>query len=314
MKIIKPKKLKQGDLIGVISPASAPPDPTKINDGIRYLEKLGYRVLVGKNVNKVHGYLAGTDEERLHDLHDMFKNKKVKAIMCIRGGYGTPRLINKINYHLIRANPKIFVGYSDITALQLAIFQKTGLITFAGPMLVSNFSNGVDSYTEENFWRVITSNKKNGKIRFPENEKLIPIKKGIKNGRIIGGNLTLLSSLIGTGYFPSMKERLLFLEEIGEAPYRIDRIFNQFSMLKIFDHVNGIIFGAFTDCAETDPEKRTLSIGEVLEDYLGKLKKPIVYNLPHGHVTQLLTMPIGIRARLNASRGILEFLEGAVKA
>jgi muramoyltetrapeptide carboxypeptidase len=310
--VIKPKKLQKGDLIGIISPASAAADSSHINSGVSYLESFGYRVIVGKNVGKERGYLAGTDEQRLDDLHDMFKNKEVKAIICLRGGYGAARLLDKINYRLIKANPKIFVGYSDITALQLAFFQKADMITFAGPMLSSNFANEVEPFTEENFWKIVTSNKKIGRINLPKDDSLIPIQKGNQIGRIIGGNLTLINSLIGTEYFPSMKNKILFIEEVGETPYRIDRIFNQLKLMKIFEQVNGIIFGAFTDCVENNPDKRSLSIGEVIEDYFEKIKKPIAYNLPHGHIPKLLTIPQGIRVKLNASRGFMEFLEAAV--
>ncbi len=139
MKIMKPKKLAKGDVIGIISPASSTDDPARIEQGVTYFEKIGYRVEVGKNVGKVHGYLAGTNEERLEDLHAMFKNKNIKAIVCVRGGYGSPRILDKIDYRIIRNNPKIFVGYSDITALQMAFLEKAGLVTFAGAMLAVDF-------------------------------------------------------------------------------------------------------------------------------------------------------------------------------
>ncbi len=141
MRIIKPSKLKTGDVIGIIAPASAPVDPTKLENGIRYIEKNGYKVELGNNVSKINGYLAGTDQERADDLNSMFKNKNVKAIFCLRGGYGASRILDKINYKLIRSNPKILIGYSEITALQMAILQKSGLVTFAGPMVATYFGN-----------------------------------------------------------------------------------------------------------------------------------------------------------------------------
>ena len=147
----------KGDLIGIISPASSPDDLSLIESGVRYIEKLGYHTVLGKNVGKTIGYLAGTDEERVKDIHQMFSNKKVKAIFCLRGGYGAFRLLDKIDYKLIRNNPKIFVGFSEITALQMAFLQKTNLITFAGPMVVPNFSKNISPYTEEIFWRMVTS-------------------------------------------------------------------------------------------------------------------------------------------------------------
>lgn len=312
MKIVKPKKLNKGDLIGIISPASSADDITKVEEGVKYLEKMGYRVEVGKNVGGYHGYLAGKDKLRLKDLHYMFTKKEIKAIICIRGGYGSPRLLDKIDYKIIRNNPKIFVGYSDITALNLAFFNKTGLITFTGPMVSVDFNNEISKYTEENFWRILTSNKKFGRIELPMEDKLFQLSKGSDTGRIIGGNLALIASLQGTGYFPDMREKILFLEDVGELPFRIDRMFNQLRLSNVFDNIRGLILGAFIDCHETDPTKRTLSLGEVVDDYLGHLKIPIVYNFPNGHIKDIMPIPNGIKIKLNASRGFVEYLESAV--
>ncbi len=312
MRIIKPKRLSKGDLIGIISPASSPSDLTRIESGARYLEKLGYRVEVAKNVGKYHGYLAGTDEERLDDLHYMFKKKEVKAIFCLRGGYGTPRLLEKINYNVIKDNPKIFVGYSDITALQMAFLQKTGLVTFGGPMVAVDFYNEVSPFTEEHFWSMLTSNKKIGKIHQPNDEKVFQLTKGMAEGRLVGGNLALVASLVGTPYLPPMKDKILILEEVGEQPYRIDRMLNQLRLSKIFNQVNGIILGTFSDCNEADPSTRTLTLGEVISDYFEELKIPIVYNFKHGHIKHTITVPFGTKVKVNASRNNVEFTEGAV--
>ena len=312
MRIVKPKRLKKGDLIGIISPSSSPDELFRINRGVSYLENLGYKVKVGKNVGHYHGYLAGTDEERGNDLHNMFTDKNVKAIICVRGGYGSPRLLDKIDFKVIAHNPKIFVGYSDITALQMAFLIKTGLITFAGPMLAVDFYNSVSPYTEEMFWALVTSNKKFGRIELPEHKKTFTIIKGSARGRIVGGNLTTLTSLIGTKYFPEMKNKLLVLEEIGEAPYRIDRMFNQLKLAGVFNLISGLILGAFTDCFESDPEKKTLSLGEVVSDYVDKLKKPVIYNFTHGHLKDNITIPMGANIKLNASRSIIEISENVV--
>ena len=312
MKILKPKRLVKGDLIGIISPASSPDDLTRIELGVQYLEKLGYRVEVGKNVGKIRGYLAGTDEERLQDLHYMFKKKEVKAIICIRGGYGSPKLLDKIDYKLIGANPKIFVGYSDITALQMAFFQKTGLITFGGPMLAVDFYNEISPFTEEMFWGLITSKKSFGKISLPAEDKLFTLNKGNTKGRIVGGNLALITSLLGTEYLPAVKDKILFLEDVSEVPYRIDRMLNQLRLAKVLKQPSGIILGVFVDCNETDPAKKTLTLGEVIGDYFGSLDIPIVYNFSHGHLKNNITIPYGIMMKLNASRGFAEIMESAV--
>jgi muramoyltetrapeptide carboxypeptidase len=313
MRLIKPERLIKGDVIGVISPASSPLDPVNLDSGVNYIEKLGYRVEVGKNVGKVNGYLAGSDEERADDLNSMFKNKNVKAIICLRGGYGAFRILDRINYKLIRNNPKIFVGFSEITALQTAILHKAGLITFAGPMVASDFANGVSSYTEELFWRLLTSNKKLGRLRYPDQSKLSGITKGSATGRILGGNLAVFNALIGSPYFPLLKDRILLLEDVAELPYKIDRMFNQLRMIKVFTKVKGIVLGRFVDCYEHDPMKKTLTLGEVMEDYLNELNIPVVYTFPHGHIKDKVTVPIGINIKMNATKGFIEYNEGAVK-
>jgi muramoyltetrapeptide carboxypeptidase len=312
MKLLKPPKLKKSDVIGIISPASTPTDLSKIELGVNYLEKLGYRVEVGENVGKEHGYLAGSDEERLQDFHNMFKNKNIKAIFSIRGGYGSGRLLDKIDYSLIKRNPKIFVGYSDITALQLAIFKKVGLVTFAGPMLATDFSEKVNSFTEENFWKVITSSKKIGKLHNPNDEKFYKLNSGRAEGNILGGNLAVLSSIMGTEYFPNFKGSILFLEDIGEVPYKIDRFFNQLKLAKIFNQINGVILGRFVDCYETDKSKSTIKLNEVVEHYFSKLKIPVIYNFSHGHIKENITIPLGLNTKLNSSRCFVEITENAV--
>jgi muramoyltetrapeptide carboxypeptidase len=313
MPYIKPKKLNKREVIGIISPASSPEDPNLVNKGIRYLESLGYRIELGKNRNKNRGYLAGTDEERVEDLHQMFKNKNVKAIFCLRGGYGAFRLLDKINYNLIKKYPKIFVGFSEITSLQMAFLSKASLITFAGPMVVPNFSKNVSKYAEENFWRLITSSKKVGKLKFPESNKLPNINPGISTGRLVGGNLAVFVSLIGTEFLPDLKDKILFLEDVGEYPYKIDRMMNQLRLNKVFKKIKGIILGRFVDCFEHDPNKKTLTLSEVMNDYLSGIKVPSVYTFPHGHIKDFITLPVGIRTKLNATKGLVEIIESCVR-
>ena len=310
--MVKPKRLQPGDVIGIISPASSPDDLLKINNGVQYLEKLGYRVEVGKNVGMQEGYFAGSDEQRLTDLHDMFRNKNVKAIFSVRGGYGSGRLLDKIDYKLIRSNPKIFVGYSDINALQLAFLNKTGLITFAGPMVAVDLHEEVSPFTEEIFWRTITSNKKIGKLQNPRGEKIFVLNKGRGEGRLIGGNLSILCSLMGTDYLPKFNGTILLLEDINEAPYRIDRMFNQLKLSKIFKQIKGLVLGRFVDCYETDPAKNSFTLNEVVMDYFQNLKLPLMYNVKHGHIKENITIPYGIKCVVNASRGYIEFTESGV--
>ncbi len=313
MKLVKPKKLNKSDVIGIISPASSPHDLEKIDKGTKYLEKLGYRVEVGKHVGKNHGYLAGTDEERLEDLHAMFKNKAVKAIINVRGGYGSGRLLDKINYNLIKQNPKIFVGYSDITALQMAFLRKTGLVTFAGPMVAVDFSaKKVDPFTEEVFWKTITSSKKIGKITNPQNERFYHLTKGRGEGTLVGGNLALLTSIMGTAYQPDFTNTILLLEDIGEEPYRIDRMFYQLKHANVFKKAKGIVLGRFVDCYLKDKSNPSLTLNDVISDYFEHLKIPVLYNVKHGHIKQNITIPWGLKTKVNASRCFIEITESAV--
>ena len=313
MHYIKPKKLNNGDLIGIISPASSPDDLTLIESGVKYIEELGYRTIIGKNVGKFRGYLAGTDEERVEDIHQMFGDKKVKAIFCLRGGYGAFRILDKIDYKLIRNNPKIFIGFSEITALQMAFLNKAGLVTFAGPMVIPNFSKDISNYTEENFWRIISSSRKIGKVKFDELKNLPKLSSGIASGRIVGGNLAVFVSLLGTKYLPNLNNKILFLEDINEPPYKIDRMLNQMRLNNIFNKVKGVILGSFIDCSEPDSEKRYLTLEEVFQDYFASIGLPIVYNFPFGHIKDLITIPIGINLKLSADKGYVEFRESGVR-
>lgn len=313
MKPVKPSALKKKDLIGIITPASTPSDLTRIDKGLNYLEQLGYNVEVGKNVGKSFGYLAGTDAERLADLHYMFAKKEVKAIICARGGYGTPRLLNKIDFKLIKKNPKIFVGYSDITVLQMAFLKKANLVTFAGPMLAVDFHNDISKFTEEMFWQIVTSTKKFGKVILPSESKINTIHKGKSEGRIIGGNLALLLSVFGSSFLPDFKDKILLIEDVGEAPYRIDRMLNQLRVTNTFNKIAGLIAGQFTECIEKDPETKTLSLDEIFTHYFSEVKVPVIDNFPHGHIKHNVTIPFGIKVKLNASKGYVEYLENAVE-
>jgi muramoyltetrapeptide carboxypeptidase len=313
MKYIKPKKLKKGNTTGMISPASAPNEDKLIESGVRYIEKMGYRTLPGKNVEKVRGYLAGTDDERVEDIHQMFGDKKVKAIFCLRGGYGAFRLLDKIDYKLIKNNPKIFIGFSEITALHMAFLQKAKLISFAGPMVLPNFSTEVSSFTEENFWSVITSTKKNRKINLVDNEVRFENGSRVNSGIIIGGNLSVFTALLGTGFLPDLTKKILLLEEISEPPYKIDRMLNQLRLNNVFKNVNGIILGNFLDCYETDKHKKTLSLSEVLVDYFKQLNIPVIQNFPFGHSKNILTLPIGAKVKIDLRKGMLELSEAGVR-
>jgi len=313
--LLKPKRLRKGDVIGIVAPASPVFPEDKLDRAAQYLESLGYRVRFGKAVRKVHGYLAGSDKERARDINEMFANPKVNAIFCLRGGYGSSRLLHLIDYALVQKHPKIFVGFSDVTALSLAIFAKTGLITFSGPMLASDMTQP-HPFAQEVLWQMLTSPRVFGELPNHLDHHRVGLRNGSSMGRLFGGNLSLLTILIGTEFFPNLKKSLLFFEDIGEEPYRIDRMLSQLKHADILAHLSGLIIGQLTDC-DSDDEKPSLSMEDVLLHYLSFLPKPApaFANLSYGHIPQKLTLPIGAKCRLHVSRkqSIIEIAETVVE-
>ena len=307
MRLIKPKSLKQGDVIGIATPASSLNRYEALEKGIRYIESIGFRVELAPNVYKECGYLAGNDDERLKDIHLLFNKKSVKCIFAARGGYGSMRLINKLDYSLIKRNPKILVGYSDITALQLAILAKTGLISFSGPMVGVELADGLKPKQEEQFWQMLTSSSLPDSITIPKNKQRC-YSKGFAKGCLLGGNLSIISALIGTSYFPNISNTILFLEEIDERPYRIDRMLMQLKLAGIFYRTNGILLGMFTNCI---PEKRkpSLSLEQVLQDLFNGCSFPVIGHIPYGHRGGSLTFPIGIQVQFDTKSREIKFLE-----
>jgi muramoyltetrapeptide carboxypeptidase len=303
-----PKKLPPGGVIGIIAPAGPIADAAKVDSGARYLESLGYRVLLGKHLFERSGYLAGTDAGRAEDVNVMFSNKHVRAILCARGGYGSVRLLPLLNFPLIRRHPKILVGFSDVTSLQLALWKKCRLVTFHGPMLISDFSGLIHPSTEESFWRMVTSS------RLPAPVKLTGtvLRKGTAIGRILGGNMSLVASLAGTPYFPDFKGSLLFLEEIGEEPYRVDRMARQLSGAGVLGGAAGLIAGQFTDCAPEKPSSIPADCSLVIAEAAREIAGPVIAGAAFGHVAEKITLPVGMRATLDAARMELRLSSASV--
>ncbi len=257
MKTLKPPRLRKGDLIGIVSPASTPATQEKVDNGVRYLEGLGYRVKIGRHVMAQYGYLAGTDKERAEDLNDMLRDPAVRAVFALRGGYGTPRILDLLDYLAARRDPKILVGYSDITGLQLAFLRKAGLVTFSGPMVAVEMWDHIDPFTEENFWRVITSTSRVGCLQNPDDQPVTAYHKGWASGILIGGNFSLLTSLMATPYLPNLRKAILVLEDVDEAPHRVDRMFAQLRHAGVLKNIAGLVLGSFTDCVPERPFKTT---------------------------------------------------------
>lgn len=310
-KLLKPKILPKNATIGIISPASPQRNEDFLLRGVKYLESLGYRVELGKNVWKRHNeYLAGTDEERIDDIEYMFANPKIDAIFCSRGGYGTPRILKYLNYSIIEQNPKIFVGFSDITALQSAIFRKTGIVTFSGAMPAVDMRDEFLPESEEFFWKILTTTKPIGEVH--QSEPMRPMRQGIAKGRMYCGNLSLFASLIGTPFSPNFRGGILLAEDIGEEPYRIDRLLSHFENSGIFDLVRGIAFGQFTDIPKNRAATPQPDILTVLEEYSQRAKLPAISNVLFGHLQKKLTLPFGIRAEINGHLGKMSLLESAL--
>jgi len=316
--IIKPPRLLPGDTVGLISPASAAFESATIREGVETFQSLGFKVKTGKHIKEKYGYLAGKDENRVADLHQMFKDEEVNAIVALRGGYGSMRLLNLIDYDLIKKNPKIFIGYSDITSLNLGIYHKTGLVTFHGPVAISSFSK----YTQDYFLKIVSSTEPIGAILHPEPDNplrptahLNTIRSGRATGKLVGGNLTLFTALLGTPYEVDTKDAILFLEETGEEPYDVDRMLTQLLLAGKLDRVAGIVFDKCPNCKPSDYKPafyNTFSLEEVLEDRLEKLNCPVLYGLNVGHEADKPTLPMGIKVTLDADQKVLIFEEAAV--
>jgi muramoyltetrapeptide carboxypeptidase len=317
-KLIKPKALRAGDLVGVVAPGTAVPDPERLALVEPTLRFFGLRAKLGRYVARGSGHVTRTVSERVDDLHAMFRDPEVKAVFCIRGGYGSMQLLDKLDYDLIRRNPKVFIGYSDITALHLAINRHAALVTFHGPIVLSSFTD----YTQRNFRQALFDARPAGKLTNPqESNQLRPehplrtIRAGTATGQLVGGNLSLVTALMGTPYEIETRGRILFIEDVGEEPYRIDRMLTQLRLAGKLDQAAGIVFGECSECAPNDYKPSfawDATLGEVLDNILGATRVPVLSGLTIGHTADQLTLPLGVNATLNADEKTLELKEAGV--
>jgi muramoyltetrapeptide carboxypeptidase len=318
--LIKAPRLKPGDLVGLISPGGVV-DDALIEKSVKNLEAFGMRVKVSANIRAARGGYAGTVEQRINDLHAMFLDREVKAIWPARGGSGSIQLLPRLDYSMIRNHPKILVGYSDITALLLAIYRHAGLVTFHGPVASSTFSDYSVAHLkavlmepqprhEINMYAQNVENVEKAALQEPQFARRV-MREGVATGRLLGGNLSVLSAMIGTPFAAELKGALLFLEEIGEAPYRVDRMLTQLSQSGGLKNIAGAMLGVFQKSVATDGEA-SLTLAEVLDDHFAQLKTPSVYGFSFGHVAQQFTIPIGVSARLDTANATLTLLESAV--
>lgn len=298
------KKLNFGDTIGIICPASGDEDK-KISSKIEYLKSLGFNVKIGSHVYDKYGYLAGQDKDRALDLMSAFQDPTIHAIMCYRGGYGTMRMLPYIDFNILKNNPKIFIGYSDITTLLNYMYQKNNLITFHGPMVGSDLNH----FTLDSLLNVLMNGDKPFYLENPANIQLKFHGSKSISGIIVGGNLSLICATLGTPYEIDFKDKILFIEEIDEEPYLIDRMLCQLTLSNKLQQCAGFILGQFKDCSS----EKGLSLEEVLNHYIFSLNKPVIYNFMCGHDTPKLTIPIGAKATLDMKGHVVEILKPVVK-
>ena len=309
--LVLPARPRAGDKWGLIAPGSPVPRD-RIKQAEANVKQLGFQPVVGKHAGKDFGFLAGTDEQRLDDLHNMFADPDIKAIWCLRGGYGCSRLLPHIQYNLIRSNPKPLFGYSDITALHLAFLTQCGLVSFHGPIPAATFGAYNRTFFERSWtdasWH-IRPHKKHQDLAVSRKEfraeTLIP---GEATGSLVGGNLSLLASLAGTAYSPSYRDSIVFLEDVGEKPYRIDRMLTQLLQATDFSEASAYVLGIFNDC-EAGEEDRSLTLKETLAGQFAKLGRPTAYGLPFGHVEEQVTLPQGVEAHFDSAALTLTVLE-----
>lgn len=290
-----PKTLKKGDTIGIISPASGN-DSETFDKYIEAFKEFGFNILEGQNMRNENGYLSASDIERSQDLNAMFQNKEVKAIICFRGGYGSMRMLEYVNLDLIKKNPKFFIGYSDITLLLNYINKKTKLITYHGPMIKSDFS---DFYTKKSLLTTLTNKIKNSSIDLNIFESVESFNSKKITSSIVGGNLSILCSSLGTPYEVDFNNKILLIEEVNEAPYAIDRMLTQLKHSKKLDNCVGFLIGHLT------PKNSNLE--KVILDILKPLNKPILTGLPIGHSYPNLTIPLGLKCTVDFHNKKIDF-------
>ena len=316
--VIIPQGLKEGDTVGVVSPSSAIFETEPYEIAKENLEAMGLKVKFGEFVKGRYGHLAGTDEERAEELNEMFRDENIQAVMALRGGSGAARILDKLDYETIKNNPKIFIGYSDITALHLAIYEKTGLVTFHGPLAVSTWN----SFSFDYFKRLLFDKEKitftnptdKGDNLVQIENRIRTIREGEATGRLIGGNLSVLTGIMGSEYFPSDWEgNILYLEDVGEQIYAVDRMMSQLQLGGVLDKISGFVFGKCTSCNPGGSGYGSLTMEEVIDHYIKPLNIPAFSGAMIGHIDDNVTIPNGLKAKINATKGSIELQENPVK-
>lgn len=317
-RIIRPKALKPGDTIGIIAPASNVDKQADIDEARTTIESLGFKTVFGSHVSDKYGYLAGTDKDRAADVNEMFRRKDIDGIIALRGGWGCLRMIPYLDYAMIRRHPKVLMGYSDITTVLNAIYLRSGLVTFHGPVAISTYND----YTNEYLKKAVFTPKPVGLVAQPvpspddkDDTAIISLGKGHGTGPLIGGNLSLIVTMLGTPYEIDLKGKVLFIEEVGEEPYRVDRMLTHLWITGRLQKLAGLVIGKFSNCVpkRVNPEYPTsFTVEEILQQRIAPLGIPAIAGVMVGHIKNKITMPIGVRARVDADKKTFTILDAAV--
>jgi muramoyltetrapeptide carboxypeptidase len=311
-KTILPKPFQKGDLVGLISPSAATAERIQFDFAKESLEAMGLKVKLGENLKNRRGHLAGTDEERAKDLNGMFADEAVKAVICIRGGSGAARILDKIDYKSIQKNPKPLLGYSDITALHCAIYSQTGLITFHGPNGTGSWNSFNVGQFERMFFEKALMQFENEQVKgddlIVKQNRIQVIRPGKAKGRILGGNLTVLTAISGTPYYPDFKDAILFIEDISEDPYKIDRMMSTLKLNGTLGKIKGFIFGQCTDCTPGGGYG-SLTLDDIFDDYILPLNIPAYKGAMIGHVAKQFIVPNGAEVEMDSDKGVFSLVQ-----
>lgn len=311
--LVKPSRLSSGATVGLVSPGGLISRESDVAEVERTLRDLGLRTVRGRHVLDRRGYLAGADEHRAADLHRMLADPAVDAVLALRGGWGCNRILPLLDYELIRQHPKVLMGFSDITSLLIALYARCGLVTFHGPVGISTWNDFTVDYARRVLYdgeQVTMRNPRHVGPRGPiMRDRISTIRPGTARGRLVGGNLSVLVSMLGTPYLPDWNGHILFLEDTEEDVYRIDRMLTQLSLAGILAQLSGIVFGKCTNCEADEP---SLTLGQVLYDHFGRLGVPSFHGAMIGHISDKFTVPLGVEAEIDAASGTIQLLEPAV--
>lgn len=305
----KPPRLQRGDTVACVSPASTLSSDDGLDKAEHWIRGMGLVPKFGPNAGGRHGYLAGTDEQRAGDLNAAYADPEVKAVFAVRGGWGGARILPLLDWATIRANPKLLIGYSDITALHLAFAKRAGYATIHGGNATSSWRKA----SWDSLWRLAfaadTPTLGGAEIEAETGRVARTIRGGRASGRLIGGNLTILSTLMGTPWLPDLKGAVLFLEDVNEAEYRVDRMFQQLKLAGVLDGLAGVIFGQCTSCANTAPDYTGFTVDQLVDQYFAPLGIPAISGFDSGHISNQLSLPSGALVELDGDARTVRVLE-----